>query len=438
MIALEPGRVSRISLYRPARVQKHRRRFRPAGGTGRHRPHVVRTAPQAAERLPADASRAGCMARMPHRSAAVAHADRGRRPGLPVGGGRHRRRPQHPGSPRTARSKKPRRPTGRTRCSTTRLSDFVTLLNIWNRFQEVLGAEKSLNRMKNFCRAHFLSFRRMREWRDIHGQILAILEEERLQGPAKTQPAVRAAKPGESPFGERYAAIHKSILSGFLSNIALKKEKHLYTAHQGREVMVFPGSGLFKSAGAWIVAAETGGDLPAFCPHGWPPSTPAGWRNSGRTQCRYTYLEPHWERYRGEVVAPSRSALYRAGDRSRATGFLRPDRSREAAAIFVRSALLEGDVRRPLPFMDHNRRQIEAVRRPGKPSAPAGSAGRRGDAGGLLPPTAVRRVRSAHPGVADQGKRGRRVPAPEPDGPVALCSRPADPERLSRQGAPGR
>ena len=59
-------------------------------------------------------------------------------------------------------------------------SDFVTLLNIWNRYHAHLRKVNSNNRMKKYCREHFLSFKRMREWRDIHHQILSILKEHKM------------------------------------------------------------------------------------------------------------------------------------------------------------------------------------------------------------------------------------------------------------------
>jgi len=47
-------------------------------------------------------------------------------------------------------------------------SDFLTLLNIWNRYHDRLDELKTQSQMRKFCRQHFLSFARMREWRDIH------------------------------------------------------------------------------------------------------------------------------------------------------------------------------------------------------------------------------------------------------------------------------
>ena len=125
-------------------------------------------------------------------------------------------------------------------------SDFLTLVNIWNRYQDTWREQKTTGRMKKFCRAHFLSYRRMREWRDIHVQLNDILVENGLS---------RAGAAGLDPDG-RYAAIHKAVLSGFLSNIAVRKEKNVFQAAKGREVMIFPGSALFNRAGDWIVAAE--------------------------------------------------------------------------------------------------------------------------------------------------------------------------------------
>ena len=36
----------------------------------------------------------------------------------------------------------------------------------------------------------------------------------------------------------------------------MRKEKVFFRAAKDREVMLFPGSGLFKNPGTWIVAAE--------------------------------------------------------------------------------------------------------------------------------------------------------------------------------------
>ena len=118
-------------------------------------------------------------------------------------------------------------------------SDFITLLNIWTRYHHHQTVRKTNSQMRKYCRQHFLSYRRMREWQDIYRQVRQILKEYRLGG-----------KTGRIEDEDlRYEVIHKAVLSGFLSNIDLRKEKNLYSAARGREVMLFPGSGLFNAAG---------------------------------------------------------------------------------------------------------------------------------------------------------------------------------------------
>ena len=55
------------------------------------------------------------------------------------------------------------------------LKDFLTLLNIWNAYHDEWDALRSENNLRKFCKAHFLSFVRMREWRDIHRQLAGSL-----------------------------------------------------------------------------------------------------------------------------------------------------------------------------------------------------------------------------------------------------------------------
>jgi ATP-dependent helicase HrpA len=56
-------------------------------------------------------------------------------------------------------------------------SDFIGLLNIWNHYHQIQATDKSSSKLKRFCSQHFLSFKRMREWRDIHSQLLEIVNE---------------------------------------------------------------------------------------------------------------------------------------------------------------------------------------------------------------------------------------------------------------------
>jgi len=245
-------------------------------------------------------------------------------------------------------------------------SDFIMLLNIWNAYHHLQETDKSAGSLRQFCSRHFLSYKRMREWRDIHFQLTEIIKElKMMSGIAlpSPPPASLPSKPKQkstSDFSDTYNAIHRSILSGFLSNIAQKKDKNIFRAARDREVMIFPGSSLFNKAGNWIMAAEMveTSRLFARIVAGIDP----GWLEElGKPLCRYTWSQAHWERTRGEVVAFEQVSLFGLVIvNRRPVSYGRID-LQEASDIFVRSALVEGDIKKPYPFMIHNQSLIEEI-----------------------------------------------------------------------------
>jgi ATP-dependent helicase HrpA len=170
-----------------------------------------------------------------------------------------------------------------------------------------------------------------------------------------------AGQDSDGAFHPLYAAIHRSILSGFLSNIALKKEKVFFRAAKDREVMLFPGSGLFKNPGNWIVAAEMVETSRLFARNA--ATIDVAWLEPlGGDLCRATWSDPHWERSRGEVVAREQVSLFGLPIvQDRRVGFGRID-PQQAVDIFIRSALVEGDIKQPPGFIRHNADLVEEVR----------------------------------------------------------------------------
>jgi ATP-dependent helicase HrpA len=249
-------------------------------------------------------------------------------------------------------------------------SDFIALLNIWNHYHQLRETDQSTGGLKRFCARHFLSFKRMREWRDIHSQLSEIAREFKIiSSETDALPHFNTSKTDSSPlskkgtgedFTDRYSAIHRSILSGFLSNIALKKEKNIFKAARDRDVMIFPGSGLFNKAGNWIVAAEMVETSRLFARV--VAGIDAKWLEElGKPLCRYTWSQAHWERSRGEVVAIEQISLFGliiVSQRPVCYGRIDPV---AASNIFVQSALVEGDVKKPFAFMARNRNLIEEI-----------------------------------------------------------------------------
>jgi ATP-dependent helicase HrpA len=233
-------------------------------------------------------------------------------------------------------------------------SDFLTYLNIWNRYHGSLESLTSQSKQRKICRDHFLSYRRMIEWRDIYHQILDIID-----GKSKT---AKTRKHRKIDINQDIAdRIHRCILSGSLSNIARKKEKNFYTAAKSREVMIFPGSGLFNRAGQWIVAGEISLTSRVFARN--VANIKSEWLEKlGGDNCRYTYAAAHWEKSRGQVVALEKVTLFGLTIvESRPVAYERIN-AEEAKSIFIREALVTGEVARRIPFLEHNLSLYEHVK----------------------------------------------------------------------------
>ena len=223
-------------------------------------------------------------------------------------------------------------------------SDFITLLNIWKRFHREWETLKTQNKMRKYCKAHFLSFPRMREWVHTFNQITTILKEQKIP---------EGIPPDGGTSDSRYAAIHRAVLSGYLSNIAQRKDKNIYQATRGREAMIFPGSTLFNKSAPWIVSAEMIKTSRLFA-RTVARIDPSWLEALGGRLCKSTYSAPHWEKNRGEVRAFEQVSLYGLviiPQRSVSYGPINPGESHE---IFIRSALVEGRIKTPLGFLKHN------------------------------------------------------------------------------------
>lgn len=225
-------------------------------------------------------------------------------------------------------------------------SDFLTLLRIWMKCHDALEEGKSQNRLRKYCRDHFLSYKRLREWRDVHRQIRQVLDENRRDSRWPDRPA--DLRPDDLN-----TAIHKSILSGYLGNIAEKKEKNLYQGTKGREAMVFPGSSLWGRGGRWIVAAEMVETSRLFA-RVVANVEPEWIEEVGRDLCRSTYADPHWEKQREDVVASEKVTLFGLTIvPRRPVSYSRIDPA-EASPLFIRQGLIPGEVKSRFAFLQHN------------------------------------------------------------------------------------
>ncbi len=223
-------------------------------------------------------------------------------------------------------------------------SDFVTLLNLWKDFEEQ-RQELSGNQLSKYCKKQFLSYMRMREWRDIHRQLTLLCREQKFA--MNHDPA-------------NYDAVHKAVLAGLLGQIALKLEKKEYLATRNRKVFLFPGSKVAKTAPAWIVAAEIVETSRVFA-RMVAKIDPAWVEPLAEHVVKRHYSEPHWERKRAQVMAFERVSLYGLDVIARRRV---PYASIDPAAardLFIRRALVEGDYHSKAPFIARNHELLDTV-----------------------------------------------------------------------------
>ncbi|RZJ12503.1 MAG: ATP-dependent RNA helicase HrpA [Rubrivivax sp.] len=233
-------------------------------------------------------------------------------------------------------------------------SEFMGYLKLWKWLEESKGGgtehKLSNRRHEQLLRENFISIRRVREWRDVHSQLLTVVTE-------------HGWRLNQSP--ATYEQLHLSMLAGLLGNIGQKSDdEDWYLGARGIKFYRHPGAHLSKKPGRWIVAAELvdtsrlyGRGIANIEPQWLPPI--AG--HLIKTQL----LEPHWEKKAAEVVALERATLYGIvlySNRKVNFGRVDPKAARE---IFIREGLINDelpeDLVRSLPFIAHNRRQISKV-----------------------------------------------------------------------------
>ena len=238
-------------------------------------------------------------------------------------------------------------------------SEFVGTLKLWQWIEEGRGSHghkpdsgasdshKLSNRQQEQrLREHFISPRRVREWRDIHSQLLTVVAEHGWR--VNTTSAT-------------YEQLHLALLAGLLGNIGCKSEEdEWYLGARGIRFWRHPGANLSKKPGRWLMAAELV-ETTRLYGRGLAAIEPLWIERIGAHLLKRQLLEPHWEKKAAEVVALERVTLHGIVIYSgRRVNFARIDPVL-ARDIFIREALVAGEWESKLPFLAHNARLMREV-----------------------------------------------------------------------------
>ncbi|KPD23632.1 ATP-dependent RNA helicase HrpA [Idiomarina zobellii] len=223
-------------------------------------------------------------------------------------------------------------------------SDFMAYLNLWNYIKDK-QKELSGNQFRKQVAREFIHFMRLREWQDIYTQSRQTVRE--LGFSINEEPAT-------------YEQVHRALISGLLSQVGMKEDRHEYQGTRQTKFHIFPGSGLFGKPPKWVVTAELVETSKLYARIN-ADIDPLWVEEAASHLVKKSYLEPHFEKKKGSVVADEQVTmlgLVLVPKRRVQYGPVAPAKARE---IFIREGLVNSQLQRKLPFIQHNLKLIQDV-----------------------------------------------------------------------------
>ena len=217
-------------------------------------------------------------------------------------------------------------------------SEFLSFVKLWNWYQDALQHKHSNRQLENLCRSKFLSPRRLREWRDVYGQLHTMLGEKGWK---------------ENGLAATYEQVHLSLLTGLLGYVAKKEEDEKsqdrnsktggYVGARGIRPFIWPGSTIGKKAGAWILAGELQ-ETNRMYARTIAKIEPQWVEKVAAHRLITSLSDPFWDHRQGEVMAFERGTLYGLpiyhGRRVR----YEPHNPEEARELFISQALVQEEM----------------------------------------------------------------------------------------------
>ena len=268
-------------------------------------------------------------------------------------------------------------------------SEFVGILKLWDAYRQA-HEDLSQSKLRDWCEKHFLGFLRMREWRELHRQLVVLCQElgwaleERVgdiaptyENPVAGRPYAADGKPRrvgdvaptyENPVAGRpyaadgtYTLLHRALIAGLPTHIGQKNEKGIFEGPRGRRFQVFPGSALARQPPRWLLCAtllDTRKVWALTCARIEPDWVIAELSHLLARR----HFDPHWARSQGRVTGFEQISLFGlvlAPKRPIHYGGLYP---LEARDIFVRQALVPGEIDTRAGFVARNLATLEKAR----------------------------------------------------------------------------
>jgi ATP-dependent helicase HrpA len=236
-------------------------------------------------------------------------------------------------------------------------SDFASFLRLW---AFVRAAEsRGSTQLRRACKESFLSFVRVREWMDVHKQLLEAAREIGIAVPTPKAAADPAVADFMTP--EADARFHIALLTGLPSKIGQwNDEKRIYLGARQTRFSIHPSSVLARKTPAWVMAFELVETTQLFA-RTVAKIEPEWLLEAAPHLLKRSYADPHWSERAARAMIKEQATLYGLPvfrDRSVDYASVAPAQAR---LMFLDHALVRGEYRSPGAFQAHNREVLDRV-----------------------------------------------------------------------------
>ncbi|HEY3484976.1 MAG TPA: ATP-dependent RNA helicase HrpA, partial [Ilumatobacteraceae bacterium] len=222
-------------------------------------------------------------------------------------------------------------------------SDLLSIVALWDYIREQ-QRELSSNQFRRLCRAEFLNYLRVREWRDLYSQL------RQVAGGLGIRPGTEHGHPDH---------VHRAVMAGLLSHLGMRiRDGREFAGARGSRFMIGRGSQLARRPPRWVMAAELV-ETDRVWARRVAAVQPEWAERLGEHLVKRTFGDPWWDADRGSASIAETVTLYGlpiVNDRSVALERVDPFAAR---AMFVRHALVEGEWRSLHAFVARNREFVE-------------------------------------------------------------------------------
>lgn len=240
-------------------------------------------------------------------------------------------------------------------------SDFLFFLNLWH-FYEHQRRHLTQSKLRKLCKTNFISFMRMREWRDLYVQLEQSLKRTGIKvSPLHLFEAVKQGNEVKERLSEIHSVlVHRSLIAGLLGNISLRDDNQAYLGARNTRLFIHPSSSLFKVKPKWMLSGELVETTKLYARNN--ANIDIGWVEPlAKHLIKHSYNDPHWQKKTGQVGAYESITLYGlpiVNNRPCNYGPINPKESRK---LFIRHGLVEGQLNTRVKFYLHNQRLIGNV-----------------------------------------------------------------------------